>query len=56
MPGRRISNVLAAIGAVLTAAGAALYVLPGPGFPVLVIGLAALTTGLVMAAADRRSG
>lgn len=32
-----------------------MYVLPGPGFPILVIGLAALTTGLVMAAAGHRS-
>ncbi|MEU3091369.1 hypothetical protein ACWCQ0_41940 [Streptomyces massasporeus] len=39
----------------LTATGAAMYVLPGPGFPILVIGLAALTTGLVMAAAGHRS-
>ncbi|MBG0852765.1 hypothetical protein I2W78_13180 [Streptomyces spinoverrucosus] len=54
MPERRISAALAAGGAVLTAAGAAMYVLPGPGFPVLVVGLAALTTGLVMAAAGHR--
>ncbi|MFD3701361.1 hypothetical protein ACFWUZ_35560 [Streptomyces sp. NPDC058646] len=32
----------------MTLVGALLYVLPGPGFPVLVIGLAALVTGLVM--------
>ncbi|ELS56630.1 hypothetical protein STVIR_2391 [Streptomyces viridochromogenes Tue57] len=32
-----------------------MYVLPGPGLPVLVIGLAVLTTGLVMATAGHRS-
>lgn len=31
-----------------------MYVLPGPGFPVRVTGLAALATGLVMTAAARR--
>ncbi|MGW1545144.1 PGPGW domain-containing protein [Streptomyces sp. NPDC002309] len=29
--------------------------LPGPGFPVLVTGLAVLSTGFVMAAAGRHS-
>ncbi|MFE7763060.1 PGPGW domain-containing protein [Streptomyces sp. NPDC057438] len=53
MPERRIGTALAAVGAVVTAAGTALYVLPGPGLPVLVTGLAVLTTGLVMAAAGR---
>ncbi|WP_338900421.1 PGPGW domain-containing protein [Streptomyces sp. TG1A-60] len=46
---------LAAIGAVLTAAGAALYILPGPGVPVLFLGLAALAIGLVKAAVDHRN-
>jgi membrane protein implicated in regulation of membrane protease activity len=55
MPERRIGTALAAIGAVLTAAGTAMYVLPGPGFPVLVTGLAVLATVLVMAAARRQS-
>ncbi len=31
-----------------------MYFLPGPGFPVLVIGRSLLVTGLVMAAAGRR--
>ncbi|MEV6575030.1 hypothetical protein [Streptomyces sp. NPDC051577] len=44
----RIAVVLVVAGAPVTLAGALLYVLPGPGFPVLVIGLAALITGLVM--------
>lgn len=55
MSERRIGAVLAAAGALLTLAGAAMYVLPGPGFLILVIGLGALITGLVMVAAIRRS-
>ncbi|MER5215442.1 hypothetical protein ABT063_34105 [Streptomyces sp. NPDC002838] len=55
MSERRTGVVLAAAGAPLTLAGAAMYVLPGPGLPVLAIGLAALITGLVMIAATRRS-
>ncbi|MFG2981245.1 hypothetical protein ACGFYQ_08275 [Streptomyces sp. NPDC048258] len=54
MSERRNGRVMAAIGAPLTLAGTAMYVLPGPGFPVLVLGLALLITGLVMAAAGRR--
>lgn len=54
MSERRIGRVMAAIGAPLTLAGVAMYFLPGPGFPVLIIGLALLVTGLVMAAAGRR--
>ncbi len=50
----RIGTVLAIAGALLSLAGAALYVRPGPGFPVLVTGLATLTTGIVMTAATRR--
>ncbi|MEU9279704.1 hypothetical protein [Streptomyces sp. NPDC048341] len=50
----RIGTMLAAVGAPLTLAGALMYVLPGPGFPVLVIGLAVLITGLVMVAAGHR--
>ncbi|MFD3825670.1 hypothetical protein [Streptomyces sp. NPDC058625] len=52
---RRIGTVLAAAGALLALAGAAMYVLPGPGLPFLVIGLAALITGLVVIAATRRT-
>ncbi|MFF9117606.1 hypothetical protein ACF09Y_18695 [Streptomyces massasporeus] len=37
-------------------AGAALYVMPGPGFPVLVLGLAAVVIGLFfLLAALRRA-
>ncbi|MFD9516828.1 hypothetical protein [Streptomyces sp. NPDC059979] len=52
MSERRIGAILAAAGALLTLAGAVMYVFPGPGFPVHTIGLAALVTGLVMATAD----
>lgn len=51
---RQIGKVLAAIGAPLTLAGVAMYFLPGPGVPVLIIGLALLITGLAMTAAGRR--
>ena len=54
MPGHRIGTILAVIGAFLTLAGAALYVLPGPGLPLLVLGLATLTAGLATFAATRR--
>ncbi|MEW2325349.1 PGPGW domain-containing protein [Streptomyces griseoincarnatus] len=55
MTERRIRVILATAGTALTLAGALMYVLPGPGFPVLVIGLAALITGLVMAATTLRN-
>ncbi|MER6999183.1 hypothetical protein [Streptomyces sp. NPDC000410] len=51
MPERRTGTTIAAVGAALTATGATMYVLPGPGFPLLTIGLAALVTGLVISAA-----
>lgn len=51
---RQAGRVMAAIGAPLTMAGVAMYFLPGPGFPVLIIGLALLITGLAMTAATRR--
>ncbi|MFI8363381.1 hypothetical protein ACIGD1_24825 [Streptomyces sp. NPDC085612] len=51
---RRLARVLVAAGVPFTLAGAAMYFLPGPGFPVLLAGLALLVTGLVMAAAARR--
>ncbi|WP_327370691.1 hypothetical protein [Streptomyces sp. NBC_01217] len=54
MSKRRIQAVLAAVGAPLTLLGALTYVLPGPGLPVLVIGMALLITGLVMAATGHR--
>ena len=42
-------------GTPTTLAGVALYVLPGPGFPFLVIGLSLLITGLAMLGAARKS-
>ncbi|WP_340377606.1 hypothetical protein U5640_22715 [Streptomyces sp. SS7] len=53
MPERRTATVLTTLGALFTLAGAAMYVLPGPGSPVLAIGLAALAAGLVAAAVGR---
>ncbi|MFZ4161438.1 PGPGW domain-containing protein [Streptomyces griseoincarnatus] len=47
--------MLATAGTALTLAGALMYVLPGPGFPILVIGLAALITSLVMTATTLRN-
>lgn len=41
----RVGVLLMSIGVALTAAGAAMYVLPGPGFPVLLLGLAAVVAG-----------
>ncbi|MFF7969379.1 hypothetical protein ACFZC3_29005 [Streptomyces sp. NPDC007903] len=55
MTERRIGTILATAGTPLTLAGALMYVLPGPGFPVLVIGLATLITGLVMTATTPRT-
>ncbi len=40
--------VLMSVGAVATAAGALMYVLPGPGLPVLLIGLALMAAGAVL--------
>ncbi|WP_184792011.1 hypothetical protein [Streptomyces sp. 3211] len=54
MSERQFGKVLAAIGAPLTLAGAAMYSLPGPGFPVLIVGLALLVTGLIMTASTHR--
>lgn len=54
MSEKRAGILLVAIGAPLTLAGLLMYVLPGPGFPFLVIGLALLTTGLAMGLASRR--
>lgn len=39
---------LATLGAIITMAGAALYVLPGPAFPVLTVGIGMLVTGVGM--------
>jgi hypothetical protein len=51
MSERRIGLALTAAGALITLAGVAPYVLPGPGFTVLTIGRSLLITGLVMTAA-----
>ncbi|MET7495642.1 hypothetical protein [Streptomyces sp900116325] len=48
MSERQVGRVMTAIGTPLTLVGAAMYFLPGPDFPVLIIGLALLITGLVM--------
>jgi hypothetical protein len=50
---RRLGVVLAAVGLPIACLGAAMYVLPGPGFPLLVIGLSLFLTGVVMALAGR---
>ncbi|MET9323869.1 hypothetical protein ABZX75_27375 [Streptomyces sp. NPDC003038] len=44
--------VLASAGALTTMAGAALYVLPGPGIPVLAVGVAFLFAGVAILGAD----
>ncbi|WP_328743887.1 hypothetical protein OHT57_00995 [Streptomyces sp. NBC_00285] len=41
----RVGVLVMSIGVALTAAGAAMYVLPGPGLPVLLMGLAAVVAG-----------
>ncbi|MCG8970518.1 MULTISPECIES: hypothetical protein [Streptomyces] len=41
----RVGVVGMSIGVALIAAGAAMYVLPGPGLPVLLLGLTALAAG-----------
>ncbi|MFE0579712.1 MULTISPECIES: hypothetical protein [unclassified Streptomyces] len=46
---RRLGLVLAAAGLPVTCLGAVMYVLPGPGFPFVVIGLSLFLTGVVMA-------
>ncbi|MFF0104691.1 hypothetical protein [Streptomyces hirsutus] len=54
MTKRPVGTALTAGGALLSLTGAALYVLPGPGLPVLATGLAALTAGLFTLAMTRR--
>ncbi|MEF9886720.1 hypothetical protein [Streptomyces sp. P9-A4] len=51
----RVGVVVMSIGAVLTVAGAAMYVLPGPGLPVLLLGLAGIAAGAVVRFAGRGS-
>ncbi|WP_167389231.1 MULTISPECIES: hypothetical protein [Streptomyces] len=43
---------LAAIGTITTMAGAALYLLPGPGLPVLALGVVMLLAGILMLGLD----
>lgn len=54
MSERQVGKVMTAVGAPLTLAGVAMHFLPGPGFPLLIIGLALLIAGLAMAASTRR--
>ncbi|SDC73968.1 hypothetical protein [Streptomyces prasinopilosus] len=55
MTKRSPGTALAVGGALLSLTGAALYVLPGPGLPVLATGLATLTAGLLTRATSRRA-
>ncbi|MFJ6484576.1 MULTISPECIES: hypothetical protein [unclassified Streptomyces] len=52
---RRLAIAMVIAGTPTTLAGVALYVLPGPGFPFLVIGLSLLLTGLAMLGTTRKS-
>lgn len=45
---------LMSIGAAATVTGALMYVLPGPGLPILVLGLILMATGAVVRIAGRR--
>ncbi|MDX3522557.1 MULTISPECIES: hypothetical protein [Streptomyces] len=45
MPKSITGVVLMSVGAVATVTGALMYVLPGPGFPVLILGLALMAAG-----------
>lgn len=47
-----IGIALASAGALTTMAGAALYLLPGPGIPVIAAGIAFLVTGVAMLGTD----
>ncbi|MFF4583818.1 hypothetical protein [Streptomyces sp. NPDC001389] len=51
---RQAAWVMAATGAPLTLAVVAMHFLPGPGFPLLAIGLSLLITGLVMSTSAHR--
>ncbi|MFJ3927019.1 hypothetical protein [Streptomyces sp. NPDC090022] len=50
---RRLGLVLVAVGLPITCLGAAMYVLAGPGFAALVIGLSLFFTGVAMALAGQ---
>ncbi|GGX44765.1 hypothetical protein [Streptomyces chryseus] len=47
-----IGIALASAGALTTMAGAALYVLPGPGIPLLTVGIACPVTGVAILGSD----
>jgi hypothetical protein len=47
-----IRIILATIGMITTMAGAAVYVLPGPGLPILAVGLALLAIGVITLGID----
>ncbi|WP_328825855.1 hypothetical protein OHT77_00470 [Streptomyces sp. NBC_00252] len=51
----RVGVLVMSIGVALTAAGAAMYVLPGPGLPVLLLGLAAVAAGAAVSFSGRNS-
>ncbi|WP_369188688.1 hypothetical protein [Streptomyces sp. R08] len=51
----RVGVLVMSIGVALTAAGAAMYVLPGPGLPVLLLGLAAVVAGAAVWFSGRNS-
>ncbi|MDX2757448.1 hypothetical protein [Streptomyces europaeiscabiei] len=47
--GCRLAHVLTVIGALLTLCGSVMWVLPGPGLPVLVLGILCLAAaGIVL--------
>ncbi|WP_030303104.1 hypothetical protein [Streptomyces katrae] len=52
---RRLAVAMVVAGTPTTLASVAIYILHGPGFPFLVIGLSLLITGLVMLGAARKS-
>ncbi|MFE9923240.1 hypothetical protein ACFYQA_17140 [Streptomyces sp. NPDC005774] len=49
-----VSFAVMSTGAVATVAGALLYVLPGPGFPVLALGLTLMVAGAAVRISGRR--
>jgi hypothetical protein len=50
----RAGVLVFSIGAALTVVGAAMYVLPGPGLPVLTLGLTAVAIGAALWLTGRR--
>lgn len=52
----QVGLVFIPAGGVVTVAGAAMYVLPGPGLPVLLLGLALLAAGAVVRVVGKRRG